>query len=179
MIAAERGAAANTIAAYRRDLDGAEDLIGPLAAADREALTSLGGHWSGLAPSSLARKCSALRQFYGFLVDDGLRVDDPSSALPRPRARRPLPRLLDHAEVDALFVRAEEEAAGDRPEALRMLHANLAVNPQFKQIEVHPIALFQPGEGNRTRQPSWVRCVRVQSRGITASTAGFSRNAVR
>lgn len=121
MLAAERGAAANTLAAYRRDLEGAEEAIGDLVAADNPALASLGAAWAGLAPSSLARKCSALRQFYGFLVDEGWRDDDPSPALPRPRARRPLPRLLSHAEVGALFVRAEEEAAGDKPDAVRML----------------------------------------------------------
>lgn len=121
MLAAERGAAANTLAAYRRDLEGAEEAIGDLVLADGKALASLGAAWAGLAPSSLARKCSALRQFFGFLVDEGLRSDDPSPALPRPRTRRPLPRLLDHAGVEALFARAEEEAAGDRPDALRML----------------------------------------------------------
>jgi len=121
MLAAERGAAANTLAAYRRDLEGAAEAIGDLARADGAALASLGGIWSGLAPSSLARKCSALRQFYGFLVDEGLRRDDPSASLPRPRSRRPLPRLLSHAEVEALFARAEEDAAGDRPDAVRML----------------------------------------------------------
>lgn len=121
MLAAERGAAVNTIAAYRRDLDGAESAIGDLVSADGAALATLGKVWADLAPSSLARKCSALRQFYGFLVDEGLRKDDPSPALPRPRSRRPLPRLLSHGEVAALFTRAEEEAAGDRPEALRLL----------------------------------------------------------
>jgi integrase/recombinase XerD len=121
MLAAERGAAANTLAAYRRDLAGAEDAIGDLAQADGKALVSLGAAWAGLAPSSLARKCSALRQFFGFLVDEGLRNDDPSPALPRPRTRRPLPRLLGHAEIEALFARASEEAAGDRPDAVRML----------------------------------------------------------
>lgn len=121
MLAAERGAAANTLAAYRRDLEGAAEAIGDLVAADNAALASLGKVWADLAPSSLARKCSALRQFYGFLIDEGWRKDDPSPALPRPRARRPLPRLLSHAEVEALFARAEEEAAGDKAEAVRML----------------------------------------------------------
>lgn len=121
MLAAERGAAANTLAAYRRDLDGAEDAIGDLVSANREGLASLGQEWAGLAPSSLARKCSALRQFYGFLVDEGWRKDDPSPALPRPRARRPLPRLLGHGEVEALFARAEDEAQGDSPAGVRML----------------------------------------------------------
>jgi integrase/recombinase XerD len=62
-----------------------------------------------------------LRQFFSFLVDEGLREDDPSPALPRPRARRPLPRLLGHGEVNALFARAEEEAASGKSAALRLL----------------------------------------------------------
>lgn len=69
MLAAERGAAANTLAAYRRDLDAAREALGDVAAADAQALESLGTAWSGLAASSLARRCSALRQFYGFLID--------------------------------------------------------------------------------------------------------------
>lgn len=121
MLAAQRGAAANTLVAYRRDLEGAQEVIGDLVTADAAALASLGAAWAGLAPSSLARKCSALRQFFGFLIDEGLRSDDPSPALPRPRTRRPLPRLLGHAEVAALFKQAEEEAAGERPDAVRML----------------------------------------------------------
>lgn len=121
MLAAERGAAANTIAAYRRDLAGAQAAIGDLARASGPALASLGEQWSHLAPATLARKCSALRQFYGFLIDEGLRQEDPSPSLPRPRSRRPLPRLLTHAEVEAMFVQAEAEAEGDRPEALRLL----------------------------------------------------------
>ena len=121
MLAAERGAAANTIAAYRRDLESAGDAIGSLVDADSAALASLGTKWADLAPSSLARKCSALRQFYGFLADEGIRQDDPSPALPRPQSRRPLPRLLSHEEVEALFARAEDEAAGERPAAVRML----------------------------------------------------------
>lgn len=121
MLAAERGAAANTLAAYRRDLEGAADILGDLACADGPALASLGAAWSALAPASLARKCSALRQFYLFLLDEGLRADDPSPSLPRPRPRRPLPRLLGHGEVDLMFERAELEAAANDPAALRLL----------------------------------------------------------
>jgi integrase/recombinase XerD len=121
MLAAERGAAANTLAAYRRDLESAEKALGQLDRADGAALASLSQTWSDLAPSSLARKCSSLRQFYGFLLDEGLREDDPSPSLPRPRSRRPLPRLLSHDEIGALFRSAEAEAAGDRPDAVRML----------------------------------------------------------
>ncbi len=121
MLAAERGAAANTLAAYRRDLEGAQERIGDLTAADREALAKLGGAWASLAPATVARKASALRQFYGFLIDEGLRKDDPSAALPRPAARRPLPKILSHSEIEQLFRRAEDEAQTDAPAAVRML----------------------------------------------------------
>jgi len=121
MLAAERGAAGNTIAAYRRDLNSASEEIGDLLHAGQAELGALGNAWSGLAASSLARKCSALRQFYHFLAEEGLRDDDPSPALPRPRSRRPLPRLLSHDEVEALLARAEDEAGSDIPAAVRLL----------------------------------------------------------
>lgn len=121
MLAAQRGAAANTLASYRRDLAGAAEKIGPLAEASREDIGRLSSVWAELAPSSLARKASTLRQFYGFLVDEGVRGDDPSPALPRPKARRPLPRLLGHEEVAALFLTAEQDASLGTPEGLRML----------------------------------------------------------
>jgi integrase/recombinase XerD len=121
MLAAERGAAANTLSAYRHDLEAAHALLGDLAGADRAQLATLAGHWADLAPSSVARKSSSLRQFFGFLVDEGLRKEDPSAALPRPAARRPLPKILSHAQVEALFVRAELEAASGRADAVRNL----------------------------------------------------------
>jgi integrase/recombinase XerD len=121
MLAAERGAAANTLTAYRRDLEGADELLGSLAEAEQEDLARLAGKWADLAPSTVARKASALRQFYGFLLDEGLRKDDPSAALPRPATRRPLPKILGHAEVEALFARAELEAQSERPSAVRLL----------------------------------------------------------
>ena len=121
MLAAERGASANTLAAYRRDLVGAQAAIGDLEAADGAALARLGAVWAKLSPASVARKSSALRQFYGFLVDEGWRGDDPSHGLPKVTPRRPLPRLVGHDDVAALFARAEDEAAGGKREALRTL----------------------------------------------------------
>lgn len=121
MLATERGAAANTLAAYRRDLAQAEEAIGDLAAADRDAVASLAGEWASLAPASIARKASALRQFFGFAIDEGWRSDDPSGALPAPRARRALPKVLSHDAIAALFARAEEEAATGDAKAVRTL----------------------------------------------------------
>jgi len=121
MLAAERGAAINTLAAYRRDFAGAEEAIGDLAAADRDAVASLAGEWASIAPASVARKASALRQFFGFAIDEGWRQDDPSGSLPRPRARRPLPKVMGHDQIAALFAHAEDEASGDDPKAVRLL----------------------------------------------------------
>lgn len=121
MLAAERGAARNTLLAYGRDLAQAREMIGPLEEASAVDISRLGQGWADLAPSSLARKVSALRQFYGFLMDEGLREDDPTHALPRPVARRPLPKILDHGDVEALFRCAENEAESDLPRAVRLL----------------------------------------------------------
>ncbi|MEL6737295.1 MAG: tyrosine recombinase [Pseudomonadota bacterium] len=121
MLSAERGAAANTLAAYRRDLEGAEELIGDLAKASRTDVAKLGAQWADLAPSSVARKASALRQYFGFALDEGWRGDDPSGALPNPRTRRPLPKVLSHNAINALFERAELEAASERPASVRQL----------------------------------------------------------
>jgi integrase/recombinase XerD len=114
MLMAERGAAANTIAAYGRDLHQASELLGGrLAAADGSALAGLGAEWATLARASVARKSSALRRFFGFLLDEGHRRDDPSRDLPRPGTARPLPKTLSTADVDRLF--AVLETAPDTP----------------------------------------------------------------
>jgi integrase/recombinase XerD len=122
MMAAEAGASRNTLAAYRTDLEkAAEALGGTLGSAGSDALSSLGGKWSDLAPSTVARRSAALRRFFGFLVEEGIRKDDPSGALPRPALERPLPRILDSDEVSALFEAAAARAASGEPLACRNL----------------------------------------------------------
>jgi integrase/recombinase XerD len=121
MMSAEAGAAANTLAAYERDLRGASELLGGrLAASSPQELTTLGEHWMALKRASVARKAAALRRFFGFLHDEGLREDDPSGALPRPGTERPLPKILDHPSVDALFSEIEKRKEADEPAALRI-----------------------------------------------------------
>jgi integrase/recombinase XerD len=121
MMAAEAGASRHTLSAYRNDLERAAECCGSLGSATTDELSRLGAEWSGLAPSTVARRSAALRRFFGFLVDDGLREDDPSAALPRPRFERPLPRILDETEIQRMFEAAEDRAASGEMTAVRNL----------------------------------------------------------
>jgi integrase/recombinase XerD len=104
MMRAEAGAAANTIAAYQTDLRLASELLGgALGVAGRAEIETLAAAWQPLARATVARKSAALRRFFAFLVDEGLRSDDPSAALPRPGAARALPKVLSVEDVDAMF----------------------------------------------------------------------------
>ncbi|WP_283418419.1 tyrosine recombinase [Sphingopyxis sp. Geo48] len=118
MMAAERGASRNTLAAYRRDLVHAGELVcGSLERAGADDLRALMAEYRSLAASSAARKLSALRQFYAFLLDEGERGDNPALDIARPATRRPLPRILTHDDVERLFAQAGEAAAGKAPPA--------------------------------------------------------------
>ena len=110
MIAAERGAARNTLDAYRRDLIDylaflaaqGEDPSRVETAALRRYLLKLDRE--GLKPASAARRLSALRQFHKFLFAEGHRDDDPTAVLEGPRRGRPLPKVLSTEEVERLLV---------------------------------------------------------------------------
>lgn len=121
MMAAEAGASRNTLLAYRSDLAAAAEQVGEIGTATTEQLGGLGGAWVELSPATVARRAAALRRFYGFLHEEGLRADDPSSALPRPATERPLPRILEPDEVEAMFREAEDRAASGQPVAARNL----------------------------------------------------------
>ena len=117
MMAAEAGAAKNTVAAYRSDLTLASSFLrGRLSSAEAGDLTRLGAEWQSLSKSSVARKAAALRRFFAFLADEGLRGDDPAAALPRPGASRGLPKVLDHADMDRLFDAIAARIARDPPD---------------------------------------------------------------
>jgi integrase/recombinase XerD len=126
MLAAERGAAANTLAAYRRDLadylaalsrDG-HDPVAMEAAPLRAYLADL--ETRGLSAASAARRLSCIRGFHRFLYAEGLAEDDPSAPIGGPRRVRALPKVLSVAEVDGLLAVARAHAAGDA-RGMRML----------------------------------------------------------
>jgi integrase/recombinase XerD len=104
MLAAERGAARNTLLAYGRDLEQASEWLGGgLGMAKAADLATLSSHWAGLARASAARKGSAVRQFFAFLAAEGLRTDNPGTDLAAASTARPLPKTLDPRDVDRLF----------------------------------------------------------------------------
>jgi integrase/recombinase XerD len=129
MLMAERGAAAHTIEAYGRDLSeflaflAARGETAKAASSDcvRAFLAKLGR--KGLASNSRARKLSAIRQFFRFLLAEGLRQDDPCSAIDSPKLGRPLPKILSLAEVETLLdtAAAQVERARDGAAKLRAL----------------------------------------------------------
>lgn len=133
MLAAERGAAKNTISAYRRDLDDVKtflksqktSLIRAKTDDLRAYLDSLNDQ--GFKASSAARKLAAIRQFCRFAFSEGLRPDDPSQRLTGPKRGRPLPKTLAMTDVDRLMALAEsqvdleEQTPGQKRRAARMV----------------------------------------------------------
>jgi integrase/recombinase XerD len=120
MMSAERGAGANTLAAYARDLaDFSTYPKGGVAAASREDIRGYlaGLSAAGLAASSQARRLSALRQFFGFLYAEDIRKDNPTEAVEAPRTSRPLPKILSASDLEAMIA----AAAGDGDAEARRL----------------------------------------------------------
>jgi integrase/recombinase XerD len=117
MLSAERGAALNTLEAYRRDLEDAasflasrkSDLLSAGSDDIRALIEDLAGR--GFAPSSQSRRLSALRQFYRFLHTEGMRGDDPTGIIDSPRKARSLPKILSVADVSRLLEQAEADIA--------------------------------------------------------------------
>jgi integrase/recombinase XerD len=132
MAAAERGAARNTLDAYRRDLT---DYVSFLKKRGADPMTAGTEHVRafladidarGLKPSSAARKLSCVRQFHRFLYAEGERAEDPSAIVEGPRQGRPLPKVLSVAEVDRLLAVAVEGLDDPaRPLAERMRAARM------------------------------------------------------
>jgi integrase/recombinase XerD len=115
MLSAERGARANTLDAYGRDLaDARAHVRGGLATAGAEAIEAYvaGLTQRGLAPATSRRRISALKQFYRFLLQENSRGDDPTSRLDAPKRARSLPKTLSSAEIERLIAAAE--SARDR-----------------------------------------------------------------
>ncbi|WP_374372255.1 site-specific tyrosine recombinase XerD [Dongia sp.] len=165
MLLAERNAAANTLSAYRRDL---EDVLAflrrrgsDLVAAETDLLRSYLGTLSAadLAPRTQARRLSALRQFYRFLVEDGQRKDDPTAALDAPKLGRPLPKLLSESEMLAVIEASRTLDGAEGARLLAMIELLYATGLRVSELVCLPLAAIlrdQPfmtvtGKGGKER----------------------------
>ncbi|HEX4293929.1 MAG TPA: site-specific tyrosine recombinase [Rhizomicrobium sp.] len=160
VMSAERGASHNTIAAYRRDLlDFCATGDAKRAARDdvKRYLASLAAN--GISPSSQARKLSALRQFFGFLYAEGIRKDDPTSAIDAPRRARSLPKVLSRDDVDSLIETARQVDDADGLRLVCIVEMLYAAGLRVTELVGLPLAavrgksgfLLVKGKGNKER----------------------------
>src|SRR5258707_8179242 len=121
MLAAEQGAGDNTLDAYRRDLTDFSEFLGrsgqSFAGAETDMLRNYLADLDvrGFKSSSVARRLSAMRHLFRFLLNERIRSDDPAAILSGPKRGRGLPKVLSIGDIDRLLVRARELA--DAPEA--------------------------------------------------------------
>jgi integrase/recombinase XerD len=165
MLRAERNAAENTVSAYERDLrDFAAHAMragSRLGTADADHLRGYLANLdaAGMTPRTVARRLSALRQFYRFMLSEGWRSDDPTATLDSPRLGRPLPRVLSEDEVERLIA---ESAALPGPEGMRlaaMLELVYGTGLRVSELVGMPLAavlrdvrfLVVRGKGNKER----------------------------
>ena len=135
MMAAERGASANTLSAYHRDLDDAAEFVGgALSAAGADHLRSYLSELAnrGFSPATQARRLASLRQFFGFLYAEGHRDDDPTGQLIGPKKPQSLPKTLSVAEVGRLIEQADTEANAIRASS----QAGLSARRMHALVEV-------------------------------------------
>jgi integrase/recombinase XerD len=163
MLAAERGAARNTIEAYRRDLDhfaASLDRVAVERASGRDISAYLVGlSAAGMAPRTAARRLSALRQFYRYLFAEGLREDDPTASIDSPRQGRALPKVLSEAEVERLLSAARARQGESGLRLLALLELLYATGLRVSELVALPLAavardprvLIVRGKGGRER----------------------------
>lgn len=152
MLVAERGAAAHTVDAYRRDLDSffmfaADDDQDPIAA-DRHLIASYiqAQSRAGMSPRTTARRLSALRQFFRFLVGEGTREDDPCVSIDRPKERSSLPKFLNEAEVERLLEAAAQRPSPSGTRLTAMLEILYATGLRVSELVGLPISAAREGE---------------------------------
>jgi integrase/recombinase XerD len=165
MMAAERAAAAHTLTAYGRDLADAGGFLARRQRDFKNALnTDLEAYFSdlaarGLASSTAARRRSAIRQLYRFVLDEGWRQDDPTRRIEAPRRGRPLPKILSRGEIEALTAaaKARDGKSGARLEAMiELIYASGLRVSELLALPLAPFAhapshLMVTGKGGKER----------------------------
>jgi integrase/recombinase XerD len=163
MLAAERGAARNTLAAYASDLADFAAFCAPQppAAAEAERISAYLAHLAaaGLSARTAARRLSALRQFFRFLAAEGRRAEDPTLLLAAPRLPAPLPKALSEAEVEALIAGAWRLPPPQGPRAAALiellyasgLRASECVALPFSALRAEGLMVAVRGKGGKER----------------------------
>ncbi len=174
MLAAEQGAGQNTLDAYRRDLTDLSEFLGragkAFAAVETEALRDYLADLDtrGFKSSSVARRLSAMRHLFRFLLSERIRSDDPAAILSGPKRGRGLPKVLSIADVDRLLVHAKaqteapEASASQRLRALRLyclLEVLYATGLRVSELVTLPLSasrrdarmIVVRGKGNKER----------------------------
>ena len=159
MLIADRGAALNTRHAYERDLadvcaflkkqnkdinsattNDLKAYLGELGA--RENAKSKGG--GKTAVRTIARRISALRQFFGFLISAGKRADDPISTIESPKQTRTLPKFLSEDEVSALISTAQKQGGPESIRLVALLEILYATGLRVSELVGLPLAAIGP-----------------------------------
>jgi integrase/recombinase XerD len=163
MLAAERGAAPLTLAAYRNDLSDLARFLSArgvmIEAAGAAALHAYLAAATALAARTLARRISAMRQFYKFLVTDGIRGDDPTAGLDTPGLGRPLPKILSEREVAGLMAAAGTWPGDEGIRLICLVELLYATGMRISELVTLPLASAQrdprflviSGKGGRER----------------------------
>src|SRR5918995_4863552 len=179
MMVAERGASRHTIDAYRRDLTSYGRFLDRRglrcetadAAAIRAWLAQLSAE--GLSAATMARRLSAIRQLHRFLYLEGARPDDPTQTIEGPRQQRPLPRLLDQAEVAALIEAARQRADAEGLRLTACLELLYASGLRVSELVGLPLSALAPdrslltvlGKGGKERMVPVGRAARAALEG--------------
>ncbi|MFP6748726.1 MAG: site-specific tyrosine recombinase XerD [Alphaproteobacteria bacterium] len=162
MLAVERGAAQNTLESYGRDLRHFSEFNGSaIAGAKADDIRSYLAYLEreGMAPSTAARRLSALRQFYRFLHAEGMRSDNPSTAIDSPRRVRPLPKVLTEVEVEHLLTAARTYKGAEGVRLVAMMELLYATGLRVSELLMLPYPAVQSdrafivvkGKGGRER----------------------------
>jgi integrase/recombinase XerD len=129
MLAAEQGAGENTLQAYRRDLEDLSAFLGRnrqnFVTVQTEPLRDYLGDLDtrGFKSSSVARRLSAMRHLFRFLLNERIRSEDPAAILSGPKRGRGLPKVLSISDVDRMLTRAKELSQAADAASSRQLRA--------------------------------------------------------
>ena len=187
MMAVERGASRHTLDAYRRDLADYQGFLARRGASALGADATLVRAWlgqlssAGMASATMARRLSAGRQFHRFLFLEGVRPDDPTQAVEGPRRRRPLPKLLERCEIEAMIAAAGRDPGPQGVRLVACLELLYATGLRVSELLALPLSALSPdrrflvvlGKGGKERMVPVGRAARQALAAYLAVREGF------